>query len=305
MHAAWLALVFALVEPQGPAARGSGGFPILLLRESGTGEPGARAGSPQDLALAKPSALSSKEASPPAKRVRIPTPPPRPPSEETRSAPAVSSPHPLPPPDPPQRRLAEPRPEPPDPAPRPPPEASPPSEESPPPATAPSTPEPIETAEPSGRDAEAEENPVASAPTGEPGTSGGSLASVASAPPPGAHPPGSPGPPGSAGATDGSAAERLRDYVDRVREIVERNQRYPSLARRRGIEGLVRVRLVVTAEGGIELVDLEKDDADAPHPLLARSAVEAVERAGAYPPPPQGRLAIVLPIRWRLHDEGR
>ena len=77
---------------------------------------------------------------------------------------------------------------------------------------------------------------------------------------------------------------------------MSRAQRYPALARRHHLEGIVLVRLVIQADGSVERVDAD-DQAPA---LLARSALDAIERASPFPPPPSAPFHVELPIRWRL-----
>jgi len=116
---------------------------------------------------------------------------------------------------------------------------------------------------------------------------GGALPSVAAAPPTGA------GRAGSAGDGRGSA---IGAYVAELRALVARAQRYPALARRRRIEGVVVVHLVIRSDGSIESADA----AGGAVALLTRSALDAVERASPFPPPPTAPLHVELPIRWKI-----
>jgi protein TonB len=105
-------------------------------------------------------------------------------------------------------------------------------------------------------------------------------------------------PPSGAGGR-GAGGDELAAYVSRVRALLARHKQYPSLAKRRGLEGTVLVRLRIAADGSIEDARAESD---APQ-LFARSALDAIERAGRFPAPPRGALSIEVPMRFRLDDD--
>lgn len=124
---------------------------------------------------------------------------------------------------------------------------------------------------------------------GEPATpaTGSGVAAVSSAPP------------GGAGGHGRGGGDELAAYVARVRTLLARQQRYPALARRRGLEGEVLLRLRIGADGRLE--DARAEGA-APQ-LFARSALDATERVGRFPAPPQGTLSIEVPMRFRLDED--
>jgi TonB family protein len=70
------------------------------------------------------------------------------------------------------------------------------------------------------------------------------------------------------------------------------------MARRRGIEGVVTVRLAIDAVGALEATSL----VGRPPEILARSARDAVAAAGPFPPPPGGRLQVEFPVRYEIVD---
>ena len=118
------------------------------------------------------------------------------------------------------------------------------------------------------------------------GTSAGAEAGVALA----AVAAGPPGPPG------GAEGETLAAYVARVQRMIDAEKSYPAIARRRGIEGVVTVRLAIDAAGALERTAL----VGRPPEILARSTREAVGRAGPFPPPPAGALQIEFPVRYEI-----
>ncbi len=106
-------------------------------------------------------------------------------------------------------------------------------------------------------------------------------------------------PPGGAGGRGPGGGNELAAYVARVRALLAREQRYPALARRRGLEGEVLLRLRIGADGRVE--DAHAEGA-APQ-LFARSAIDAIERVGRLPAPPSGALSIEVPMRFRLEED--
>jgi TonB family protein len=71
-------------------------------------------------------------------------------------------------------------------------------------------------------------------------------------------------------------ARLLADAVARIRSA----RRYPELARRREIEGRVRVAFTVAPDGRVERISVKRS-AD---PLLDEAACDAVRRAAPLPP---------------------
>jgi protein TonB len=113
---------------------------------------------------------------------------------------------------------------------------------------------------------------------------------VASAPPSGAN--------GSSGSGRGAGSDELAAYVALVRERLAAHKRYPPLARKRGLEGSVLVRLAIAGDGALSDVHAVGSAPD----LLARSAVDAARRASPLPPPPRGPVRIEVPMRFRISE---
>jgi protein TonB len=98
------------------------------------------------------------------------------------------------------------------------------------------------------------------------------------------------GPPGGGSSFDA--------YLALVRARIQAEKRYSPLARRRGLEGVVTVRLELGPSGAVSRVAVE----DGAPLLLARATEEAVERAEPFPPPPDGLGVIRIPVRYQLVD---
>ena len=74
--------------------------------------------------------------------------------------------------------------------------------------------------------------------------------------------------------------------------------RYPSLARRRGEEGRVLLRLTVNAAGRVEAVSVARSSG---HDLLDQEAQRTVAR-WRFQPPREKRMVAQVPITFRLRD---
>ncbi len=85
-----------------------------------------------------------------------------------------------------------------------------------------------------------------------------------------------------------------RRYVADVLQRVRARRHYPAPARRRGIEGTVRVRFRVRADGTVEGLA-----ADGGHRLLRLAALAAVRRAAPFPAPPAG-LGAPVTVRYTM-----
>lgn len=91
---------------------------------------------------------------------------------------------------------------------------------------------------------------------------------------------------------------RLARYVEEVRKRIEARKRYPSMARKRAVEGRVVARVGIGADGRISSLEF---DGGAPT-LLRRATDDAIRAAAPYPAPPAGAVTIELPVDYALHD---
>ena len=92
----------------------------------------------------------------------------------------------------------------------------------------------------------------------------------------------------------------LSRYLARVRRAVQRSRRYPYMAKRMGLEGLVTVRVTIDARG--RSVGVHVMGGRAPQ-ALREAALSAVRSAAPFPVLPAvlgTRLEAVVPIRFQL-----
>lgn len=97
----------------------------------------------------------------------------------------------------------------------------------------------------------------------------------------------------------GARAAALADWAGGIRTKVERRKAYPRAARASRAAGTVTLRLVVAADGSLVSVAVAQGSG---HAALDAAALEAVTRAGRFPPAPAalgpGRQSFTLPLRF-------
>ena len=96
--------------------------------------------------------------------------------------------------------------------------------------------------------------------------------------------------------TDSEVIDLLPSYVAEVRARIERQKRYPAMARRREEEGVVLARVAIAPDGDLVSIDIEGRASL----FLQRATREAVERARPFPMPPRGAVTIEVPVRWQV-----
>lgn len=99
-----------------------------------------------------------------------------------------------------------------------------------------------------------------------------------------------------------SGNERLLDgYGQRLSEVLSRHQHYPRLARSRGWQGQVRLRLHLAQQGAV--LDIEIAESSG-YEVLDRQALEMVRLASPLPVPPDGmrgdKFTVDVPVTFRL-----
>ncbi len=85
-------------------------------------------------------------------------------------------------------------------------------------------------------------------------------------------------------------------WVQQVRSQILEQKRYPALARRRDIEGVVEAHVSIDEEGNLTTVRI----VDGAPRVLALAAERAVVKAAPFPAPPFGATILQLPIDYTL-----
>ncbi len=110
-------------------------------------------------------------------------------------------------------------------------------------------------------------------------------------------------PPSLAAVAPGAAPEpatpdEIEAYKNLVRRLIASRKHYPTMARRRGLEGDVTVQLRIADDGGLDAVQA----AGRGGRLFERAALDAVRLAVPFPPPPPEFGDFEVVIRYRLDD---
>jgi len=91
------------------------------------------------------------------------------------------------------------------------------------------------------------------------------------------------------------------DYFSMVRMKIERHKKYPYVARKRQIEGRVRLRFVIKPDGTVSAVELLER---CRHSILNEAALKAVKESSPFPTPPKhlfsGPVTLEISIVFEL-----
>jgi protein TonB len=101
----------------------------------------------------------------------------------------------------------------------------------------------------------------------------------------------------------GSPFGDMNGYLGFVRERVGRQRRYPEMAIRLGLEGVVAVRVRIHPDGRIAGPPVVADSSG--HDLLDQEAVRMVSRAAPFPALPSSETRpteLTVPVHFRLED---
>jgi len=97
-------------------------------------------------------------------------------------------------------------------------------------------------------------------------------------------------------AEKGSKEESRENYLKLLLAEIEKNKFYPLIARKMGIEGKVKLKVVVGSRGELLSVKVLSSDSS----ILERAAVKTLKRCH-FPPPPNGKFETELTIRYKLN----
>jgi len=92
-----------------------------------------------------------------------------------------------------------------------------------------------------------------------------------------------------------AAQKEREDYLKLVLQEIEKNKFYPLIARRMGIEGRVKLKIVIGKGGELLSVSVLSSDSS----VLKRAAVKTLKKCH-FPPPPGGKFETELTIRYKL-----
>lgn len=92
-----------------------------------------------------------------------------------------------------------------------------------------------------------------------------------------------------------------RAYIANIRGMLGQHKYYPPAARRRGVQGTVRLYMVIDRSGRVVSVSVARSSGST---VLDQAAITMIKRAAPLPAMPDGllrtRLEIILPVRFTL-----
>ncbi len=91
----------------------------------------------------------------------------------------------------------------------------------------------------------------------------------------------------------------LREKLSVISSLVQKNISYPPIARRMGWEGKVVVCFVLTADGSIKNMHIERSSS---YDVLDNNAVDTIKRLAHLFPKPHVEVVIKLPVNYRLSE---
>jgi TonB family protein len=98
--------------------------------------------------------------------------------------------------------------------------------------------------------------------------------------------------------------DELSVFLAKIKEKVERAKRYPSLARKKEFEGVVKLEFCILQDGSLKEVTITQPSK---YEMLNKVAVETIRRAHPYPKIPKvlnkAELWIELPIVFQLKEK--
>jgi protein TonB len=109
-----------------------------------------------------------------------------------------------------------------------------------------------------------------------------------------------PTPPAVAASRSGlgiGSSRQVRDWASQVSAHLARNKRYPADALARGIGGTASVSFTLDSNGHVTSVRLARSSGNA---SLDRESQDLVRRASPFPPPPQGKASITVPVNFNV-----
>jgi len=89
----------------------------------------------------------------------------------------------------------------------------------------------------------------------------------------------------------------IKKYLHLIRQILQKNLSYPTIAKKMGWEGICVIQFTLTPEGKIENIKVVKSSG---YKTLDRNAVTAIIKSASEFPKPKERITLEVPIIYRL-----
>ncbi|MFT7859844.1 MAG: energy transducer TonB [Sulfurimonas sp.] len=85
-------------------------------------------------------------------------------------------------------------------------------------------------------------------------------------------------------------------HVNEIVALLQENLYYPRSARRRGIEGVVKVKFTLSKDAKISAIEVLESS----HDILSRAATQTIENLEGKMPKPDEELTLTIPINYNL-----
>ena len=92
-------------------------------------------------------------------------------------------------------------------------------------------------------------------------------------------------------------ARYMQDNIALINALIKQNLNYPSLAKKRGLQGRAIVSFTINPQGEVSNIETSGEAAV----ILKKSARKTIEKASADFPRPETRLALQIPIVYTLN----
>jgi len=88
----------------------------------------------------------------------------------------------------------------------------------------------------------------------------------------------------------------IDENLQKIVQILSENLYYPRSARKRGIEGVVKIRFVLEKDASTQNIEVLSSKSD----ILSRAAVKTIEDLSGELPKPNAKITLHVPIEYKL-----
>jgi len=92
--------------------------------------------------------------------------------------------------------------------------------------------------------------------------------------------------------------EYIKLNIAKIRELISKHKRYPSIAIKMGAEGVSSVSFKLNPNGAVEDIKIAKSSG---YSYLDKSSIQTIEEAAADMPKPHKTVTLIIPIEYRLN----
>ena len=93
----------------------------------------------------------------------------------------------------------------------------------------------------------------------------------------------------------GSGGAEIKRYLSILNKIIQKKLYYPSFAKERLEEGIVRLRMQISSSGHLDSVEIVSGSG---FNILDKGALKTARQS--FPPPPFGKITVEIPVRYNI-----